>query len=167
MQWERAGGFGRQEHRGGGRDTGHKGAGGSRMGLSRLGMRSRGTSARQGEGAGGDGDLLIPAALCLFTSRGICSGERHSTEGEASEPSLTGSQGMSVPTCTLVAAESLHLWLSGAVSLWHVSRCDLQRQKLPLAKQEKELLLLIINEISPTALKTRAILFGKCNEKIN
>lgn len=86
------GGFGREEQRGlrvSGRDRGGEDTEGDRIGLSKLGMRSGGTNARQGDGAGGDGDLLLPAAPCWFTSHGVRSGKHRSAEGEDSEPPLT------------------------------------------------------------------------------
>lgn len=66
--------------------------GGDRIGLSEPGMRSRGMSARWGNEAGRDEDLIIPAAPCPFTLQGVCSGKRRSTEGETSEPPLTVAQ---------------------------------------------------------------------------
>lgn len=91
--------LGRKEERGlrvGGRDVGGEEDDGDRIGLWKLGRRSGRTSARQEDGAGGDGDLLAPAALCLFNSRGVCSGKHRSTEGEASEPPLTAARGTRV-----------------------------------------------------------------------
>lgn len=93
------GGFGRKEQRGcgvGGRDVGGKEAGLARIGLSKLGVRSGGTNARWGDGAGGDGDLLVPTAPCLIAWHGICSGKHCSTPGKINEAPSAVAQGMRV-----------------------------------------------------------------------
>jgi len=130
-------------------------------------VRSRRANARQADGAGRDWDLLVPAAL--FALHGVCGGKHPSTQGDTSEPPLTAAQSGRVCPHTHLGGCGVPAPLAEQ-GCSPVARVGVRppKTKAPTCKtEEKELLLLIINEISYTALKTWAILFGKCNEKIN